>query len=30
MLIAHTDVVPAPPEGWTERPFGGIGARRAR
>jgi len=24
MLIAHTDVVPAPPEGWTEPPFGGV------
>ena len=24
MLMAHTDVVPAPPEGWTVPPFGGV------
>ena len=24
MLMAHTDVVPAPADGWTEEPFGGT------
>ena len=28
MLLAHTDVVPAPPEGWTVDPFEGARARR--
>ena len=29
MLMAHTDVVPAPPDGWTHRPVRRDGARRA-
>ena len=29
MLLAHTDVVPAPPEGWSVGPFEGAAASTA-